>query len=80
MVRDMAEEKQSAAIDGENDADLNDNVEENGELEENGIDEDLDDSMFYDPEGFVDQISDEGLCSAHLVGQLIILAFPDLLS
>ena len=62
MVRDMAEETQSATIDGENEADLNDNVKENGELEENGIDEDLDDAMFDDPDGFVDQISDEGLC------------------
>ena len=39
--------------------------ETNGEMEENGettneFDEEINDEMFDDPEGFVDNISDEG--------------------
>ena len=60
MVKDMAEETQSASVAGENDAAVNGDIEENGDLE-NEIDEDLDPALFDDPEGFVDQISDEGL-------------------
>ena len=60
MVKDMADEIQSAVIGGENDADINGDARENGDIE-NEIDDDLDDAMFDDPEDFVDQISDEGL-------------------
>jgi len=60
MVKDMADEIQSAVIGGETDADINGDARENGDIE-NEIDDELDDAMFDDPEDFVDQISDEEL-------------------
>ena len=60
MVRNMADETQLVVNDGEEEHDVNGDVKENGDPQSE-IDEELDDTMFDDPEDFIDDISDEGL-------------------
>lgn len=56
----MAEEIQEVGESSENRPEMNEESDQNGHaVDEMG--EELDDAMFDDPEGFVDDISDQGL-------------------
>ena len=56
----MAEEIPRTATGDDNEPKINGSVQENGESKDE-IDEELDDAMFDDPEGFVDDVSDQGM-------------------
>lgn len=56
----MAAETQLPSNYVNDDQNIDGEADENGDLK-NGIDEELDDALFDDPEGFVDEIADEGI-------------------